>query len=263
MKKLRVNMLGLLDGLQTSPRDPIRYYFDLETGEVVDILVPDPSAFAELGIDEEERQTLESNPERYSRVPNVSGRTQYRWMEEFVDEVDEADINSQLRIALAGRGAFGRFRQVLSRWPDLEQRWQTLRRELLVQEARAWLETLEVEPEWELPALENPPPSSGPVSTRGKVSLIHLLAIGAPAAADGMADGKVRRVMRARTSSDARGLFRAFAREWCEIRGIGWRNRFIEGKNEFELEDLTLRVNDTEVEACLSVPAEALRAIAP
>jgi hypothetical protein len=263
MKKLRVNMLGLLDGLQTSPRDPIRYYFDLETGEVTDILVPDPSAFAELGIDEEERQTFESNPDRYNRVPNVSGRTQYRWMEEFVDGVEEPEITSQLRIALAGRGAFSRFRQVLGQWPDLEQRWQALRRELLVQEVCEWLASLDVEPEYELPAMESPPPSSSSGGLRSKVSLIHLLAIGTLGAELGVVDGKVHRVIRARTPSDARGLFRSFAREWCEMRGIGWRNRFIEGKNEFELEDLTLRVNDTAVEACLRVPTEIQRAIGP
>ena len=38
MKKLRVDMRGLLDGLQTSDHDPMRYYLDLDTGEVLDIL---------------------------------------------------------------------------------------------------------------------------------------------------------------------------------------------------------------------------------
>jgi hypothetical protein len=260
MKKLPVKMLALLDGLQTSERDPIQYYLDVETGEVVDILVPDSFGSGAQDFDDEGREDIEGNPDRYKRVPSVPGRTQYRWMEGFVDSIDESDVAEKLRIALAGRGAFGRFREVLADWTDLQDRWNTVRSESLVQEAVEWLESLGIEAEFELPAQEAPVSSKTPRKKAVRPSLIHILVLGAREDPTEAVDGKVRRVVDAGTPPEARSMFKSLAREWCEMRGVGWRNRFVEGKTEFELEDLTLVVVGTIVEVWVRIPSEALRA---
>jgi hypothetical protein len=256
MKKLRVDMRGLLDGLQTSDHDPMQYYLDLETGEVLDILV---DGYGDSFVDAD-LQRVEGQPDRYQRVPNVPGRRQYRWMEEFVDGIDEADVADKLRIALAGRGAFGRFREVLQQWPDLRERWYVMRQQLLVDVAVEWLSSLDIDPQYDLPGPDTPPPQS----SRGKtvrISLVHVLLLGAPEGATGPIDGKVRRVAKAEDAGSARALFKALVREWCEMRGVGWRKRFVEKRDEFELEGLTVRVDGSNVEVIVAVPPEAARAL--
>lgn len=258
MKTLRVNMRGLLDGLQTSDHDPVRYYLDLETGEVIDIFVPEFDESFEDG----DRDRVETQPERFKRVPNVPGRRQYRWMEEFVDGLDEPDVADKLRIALAGRGAFGRFRDVLQQWPDLRERWYAMRQQYLVDEAVEWLASLEIDPQYDIPGPDSPPPQSS--RARGtRISLVHLLLLGAAPDTPEVIDGTVKRSMRAEDAGSARGIFKALAREWCEMRGVGWRKRFVEGRDDFELEGLTVRVSGSHVEVLVSVPADAVRALRP
>lgn len=48
---------------------------------------------------------------------------------------DAPDIARQLEVALDGRGAFGRFRNVLAGPPDLQERWYAWRAERLLEHA--------------------------------------------------------------------------------------------------------------------------------
>jgi hypothetical protein len=41
----------------------------------------------------------------------------------FISDIDDPEIADRLEIAISGRGAFRRFRDTLSRWPDLVTRW--------------------------------------------------------------------------------------------------------------------------------------------
>jgi hypothetical protein len=210
-----------------------------------------------VSFEDPDREMVESEPLRYRRVPNVPGRTQYRWMEEFVDALEDADVADKLRIALAGRGAFGRFRDVLSQWPDLEQRWYAQRQQMMVEQALEWLQGLEIEPLYELPGAEPPPPSTR--SRGARLSLVHVLVAAPPTGVH--ADGVLGRVVKSEDAGTARALFKALAREWCEMRGVGFRKRFVDGKNEFELEGLKLRVDAERVEVTVTVPPEVLRTL--
>jgi hypothetical protein len=44
-------------------------------------------------------------------------------MERFIASLDDEDIADRLAIAIDGRGAFRRFKDTLSRWPELMTRW--------------------------------------------------------------------------------------------------------------------------------------------
>jgi hypothetical protein len=44
-------------------------------------------------------------------------------MEWFISAIADAEIQERLSIAISGRGAFRRFKDTLSRWPDLMTRW--------------------------------------------------------------------------------------------------------------------------------------------
>jgi uncharacterized protein UPF0158 len=60
-------------------------------------------------------------------------------MERFVDTIDDPDRRDRLEIALQGRGAFRRFKDVLARWPAELTRWHAFSDEHERGRARAWL----------------------------------------------------------------------------------------------------------------------------
>lgn len=63
----------------------------------------------------------------------------YGDMELFIDTVDDPAIADRLGIAIRGKGAFRRFKDVLSRWPEELQRYFLFSSERQVGRARAWL----------------------------------------------------------------------------------------------------------------------------
>ena len=106
---------------------------DLHTGEVW------PEAVFEYGIESEEEDDDLDDDERWLWVVSVGSRAGYRDMELFVAGVAEPDPAEQLTRALEGRGAFRRFRNELTRWPDLQDRWYGYSAERRRGRARAWL----------------------------------------------------------------------------------------------------------------------------
>lgn len=108
---------------------------DLHTGEVW------PQAVFEYGIESAEEGEDENldDDERWLWVPSEGSRDGYRDMELFVAEVAEPDLADRMTRTLEGRGAFRRFKDELSRWPDLQDRWYVYSAERRRGRARAWL----------------------------------------------------------------------------------------------------------------------------
>jgi hypothetical protein len=63
------------------------------------------------------------DPDRWLWVHSQGSRSGYRDMEWFISEIDDPEVADRLRIAISCRGAFRRFKDTLSRWPDLMTRW--------------------------------------------------------------------------------------------------------------------------------------------
>jgi len=108
---------------------------DLRTGEVW------PEAVFEYGIESKEEGEDEDldDDERWLWVVSEGSRAGYRDMELFVAGVTEPDLADRMARALQGRGAFRRFRDELTRWPDLQDRWHVYSAERRRGRARAWL----------------------------------------------------------------------------------------------------------------------------
>ena len=79
------------------------------------------------------------DPERWLHVECVGSHDGYRDMEEFLSTVTDADRADRLSIALSGRGAFRRFKDVLARWPEELERFFVFSAERRRGRARAWL----------------------------------------------------------------------------------------------------------------------------
>ena len=107
-------------------------FLDLENGDLLSIVEGEPDAAAR-------RARVASNPERYLRIDPASSREQYRWMERFVSSVSDQPLRERLLIAIDGKGAFRRFKDVLGRWPGELERWYTFSAERQHGRARTWL----------------------------------------------------------------------------------------------------------------------------
>jgi hypothetical protein len=258
-RRLNVDMDEILDAMTFSDIDPVRFFLDLETGSVESRLRSE--MYGEVEETDFDR-LFEENPERFEEIPSYPGRDEYRLMSEFAEALDEDDIRSQLEIALQGKGAFRRFRNVLSRYPDLQREWLQRRQRAFLDEALAWFESIDVEPVYQLRPIE-PEPATTParrVESGPKITLLDMLLLGAPAGKTELIDGQVPRCFEARSPSHARSVFKNLAREICEYHGIAWRNRFIESTSRFDLERAHLEVDGTTVSLLIDVPPAVWRA---
>lgn len=115
--------------------DPERHAFlDRKTGELLVWSEFDPEEVAEL----EDR--VDGDPERYARLEPPGARQEWGWMADFADAVDESRLSELLWLALRGRGAFRRFKDVLARDPALRERWFEHRAAKMRQALQGWLE---------------------------------------------------------------------------------------------------------------------------
>jgi hypothetical protein len=119
-------LAGVLEG------DPLNGggRIDLRTGDVW----PQPAIeYAE------ETEEDDDDEERWLWVECEGSREGYRDMELFIAALDNTDQMDRLGIAISGRGAFRRFKDQLSRWPELLERWYAFSEDRQRGRARAWL----------------------------------------------------------------------------------------------------------------------------
>lgn len=133
-------MLGLQDSDLANS-----YFLDTQTGEV---------EFLSDHTDDKKENQLEeikNQDNRFIRIPQITSYDQYQWMKEFVDEFVSHEeeknehLSEKLSIALNGKGAFRRFKDVLANagkgWMDSWHQWQN---DHLYEELREWLISLPI-----------------------------------------------------------------------------------------------------------------------
>ena len=142
-------------------------YLDLKTGQVVTIVDSRPE-------DDEKRQLMRKTEGRFVHLDPASSREQYRWMERFVQSVADDALRERLILAIDGKGAFRRFKDVLLSYPVERDRWFTYRANLLRIYINGWLEAQDIllgeEAPWGDP--DQPPepdiPLEKPIGQRGE-----------------------------------------------------------------------------------------------
>lgn len=90
-----------------------------------------------VGMGEEDPD--DEDPDRWLEVECVGSRDGYRDMEDFIATVTESHQAELLAVAIEGRGAFRRFKDMLHRWPDLVDRWYAFSDDRRIGRAREWL----------------------------------------------------------------------------------------------------------------------------
>ncbi len=113
-------------------------FLDLENGDLLSIVEGEPDAAAR-------RAKVANNPDRYIRIDPASSREQYRWMERFVSTVQDQPLRERLLVAIDGKGAFRRFKDVLLAFPAERERWFAHRSDLLHLHIQTWIEHMNVQ----------------------------------------------------------------------------------------------------------------------
>jgi hypothetical protein len=107
---------------------------DLLTGQVW------PQAAIDYARETGEEDDDESDDaDRWLWVHCEGSRAGYHDMVQFIGTIDDPDRADRLGIAIEGRGAFRRFKDVLARWPGELDRWYGYAEDRQRGRARAWL----------------------------------------------------------------------------------------------------------------------------
>lgn len=141
-------------------------YLDRETGTVVTV-TEDIQAAAD---DEDEAEgfdpqlleavrAIDGGSERYLPIPGQDSRAGYRDMEEFIATVRDPRLVELLEVAIAGRGAFRRFKDVLAGSPAERERWFAWRDGLQRERILDWLSAEGIAPASAPAAPAVPPPA--------------------------------------------------------------------------------------------------------
>jgi hypothetical protein len=142
--KVAVDWVEFEGALENNSPD-LRSFLNKITGDVIRVFESGDGSELKL------RQTEESDD--FLFIEPISSREQYRWMEEFIEVVEEPTLKDKLNIAIDGKGAFRRFKDVLMAYPVERERWFAKRSSKLHAHMVEWLKSKNVEstntPPWE------------------------------------------------------------------------------------------------------------------
>ena len=151
MRVIPINWTDLETAFERNSPDT-ESFLDTRTGEVVTV--------TEGAIDyAEQRGKVQAGGEAYVRIEPAASREQYKWMERFVAGVTDEPLRERLVIAIDGKGAFRRFKDVLLNYPTERERWFSYRAELLHWAMQKWLEKEQLAPKEPAPWGAPKPPA--------------------------------------------------------------------------------------------------------
>ncbi|MCP4544561.1 MAG: hypothetical protein GY832_46220 [Chloroflexi bacterium] len=167
-RKIEINWMELDTAFQSGSWE-MRYYLDLETGDVVMVTdeiaryLEDPpdwelSDWMKQAI-EDVRQVEAGSDTRYIQIPQADTHEDYCDMERFISTVRDSDLRDRLWRAIKGRSAFRYFKDVLTEWPLERERWFSFKDRCIYERVSSWLESENIEPTNPI----GPPAESEPV----------------------------------------------------------------------------------------------------
>jgi len=140
MRKVKANLSELMEAFEDC-RIGDEFYLDVKTGELLRV----SDEFMETEETEKIYERLDEEPERYLSIPTESSREGYQDMVAFTESLEDENLKEKLWIALNGRGAFRRFKDVLLSYPEKREEWFKFQDERLEKRVREWLEENEIE----------------------------------------------------------------------------------------------------------------------
>ena len=137
-KTLKIGLDELCDAMENSSFE-VEYYLDLETGKIL---------FVSECMDDVEtvkmKNQIEEELDRYEPIPKAESYEGYRDMQAFIATVEDDHLAELLEVAINGKGAFRRFKDVLLNYPKERERWFEFRDVRMEERALEWLESIDV-----------------------------------------------------------------------------------------------------------------------
>jgi hypothetical protein len=137
-KTLKIGLDELYSAMENSSY-AVEYYLDLETGEIL---------FVSEGMDDEETGKLKiqigEELDRYELIPKAESYEGYRDMQAFIATVEDDHLSELLEVAINGKGAFRRFKDVLLNYPEERERWFQFKDDRMKERALEWLDDIDV-----------------------------------------------------------------------------------------------------------------------
>jgi hypothetical protein len=135
-----------------------RHFLLFQTGEVL-LLSED--------MDDEERAEIEERLDAggFAEIELPASHEQWGWMAAFAETVQDQHLRELLEVALAGKGAFRRFKDVLLSVPDERERWFRFEAQAMHAAIDRWVAGLAIEVENLPPWSEAPTPAVGQDTT--------------------------------------------------------------------------------------------------
>ncbi len=140
-KRLKIDMDELCWALEDRSSES-SWVLDTETGDL--LLISDAIVDDDLPVPRTQKE--EDDTGRFLWIEPEESRVAFRDMEDFVATVSSAQLRDLLDVAITGKGAFRRFKDVLARSPAELERWFGFRQQRLGIRAREWLAGNEIEP---------------------------------------------------------------------------------------------------------------------
>jgi Uncharacterised protein family (UPF0158) len=160
LRRLNIDFEALARAMAKQASDENDYYLDTHTGRIMRIATDVWNALEEgetiagsLNAWQQEElheaQAVFSDTQgRYLPIPEDLEWEVEELMSDFVDTVHDADLRHRLTSAMEGRNAVRRFRDVLTHYPDEQQRWIVLQQQNQQEHAAQWLQDEGIEPVW-------------------------------------------------------------------------------------------------------------------
>ena len=164
LKPLNVNLDELVEAMDTRFDGTVEWFLDTETGAVHVVDEEDLDEDDDAGMDagretvpawqrdaKELAAQVLANPDRFVAVPQTESHEAYRVMEQFIPQVPDARLRERLGDAIAGKGAFRRFKDVLLGHPQVREEWFRFESATKRQWAAEWLASIGIESTWRPP----------------------------------------------------------------------------------------------------------------
>jgi len=137
-KALNINLDGLCEAMENSSYEN-EYFLDLETGEILFI-----SDYLDDEETSERKGRIEEDSDRYKPIPKAESYEGYQDMVDFIATVDNERLAELLEVAINGKGAFRRFKDVLLNYPEEREKWFKFKDGRMEERAMEWLDDIEV-----------------------------------------------------------------------------------------------------------------------
>ncbi|MDP2744698.1 MAG: UPF0158 family protein [Dehalococcoidia bacterium] len=137
-KRLKLDLDELCEATENSSYED-EYFLDLETGEILFI-----SEYTNDGETEKLKDQIEEESDRYERIPKAESHEGYEDMVDFISTIKDKHLAELLEVAINGKGAFRRFKDVLLNYPMERESWFQFKDDIMQRRALEWLDDIDV-----------------------------------------------------------------------------------------------------------------------